>query len=154
MSRAHARLAHALVARCRLAARHQRCRCWLSHHAEGSPLPRREQWARLGSSLESLTPRPGIRDYRRKAVVQPSDDVGEEPQSDLHTRTIPRCRRGHSGLCHALADGFEAGDEACQRATPPKPLWPKNAAAAMDQFDCPMGKAGSPAPPGSVLPAV
>jgi hypothetical protein len=33
----------------------------LRHHAEGSPLPRREQWARQGRSLESLTPRPGIR---------------------------------------------------------------------------------------------
>ena len=27
-----------------------------------SPLPRREQWARHGRSLESLTPRPGIRE--------------------------------------------------------------------------------------------
>src|ERR1700722_14861868 len=32
------------------------------HHAEGSPLPRREQWTRQGRSLESLTPRPGIRE--------------------------------------------------------------------------------------------
>src|SRR3981081_2383353 len=34
----------------------------LRHHAEGSPLPRREQWARPGWSLESLTPRPGIKE--------------------------------------------------------------------------------------------
>src|SRR5271156_5273267 len=34
----------------------------LRHHAEGSPLPRREQWARQGLSLESLTSRPGIRE--------------------------------------------------------------------------------------------
>ena len=34
----------------------------LRHHAEGPPLPRREQWARQGRSLESLTPRPGIRE--------------------------------------------------------------------------------------------
>ena len=34
----------------------------LRHHAEGSPLPRREHWARQGRSLESLTPRPGIRE--------------------------------------------------------------------------------------------
>jgi hypothetical protein len=34
----------------------------LRHHAEGLPLPRREQWARQGRSLESLTPRPGIRE--------------------------------------------------------------------------------------------
>ena len=30
--------------------------------AEGLPLPRREQWIRQGRSLESLTPRPGIRE--------------------------------------------------------------------------------------------
>src|ERR1700720_1123100 len=60
--------------------------------------------------------------FWRIADVQPSDDVGEEQQSDLrslllfhlkrfHTCTIPRCCRGHSGLFHAPADGFEAGDE-------------------------------------------
>src|SRR4249920_3061739 len=37
----------------------------LRHHAEGLPLPRREQWARQGRSQESLTSRPGIREQYR-----------------------------------------------------------------------------------------
>src|SRR5450631_2199546 len=36
--------------------------CLLTPSCGGSTLPRREQWARQGRSLESLTPRPGIRE--------------------------------------------------------------------------------------------
>jgi hypothetical protein len=43
----------------------------LRHHAKGSPLPRREQWAPARMLLESLTPRPGIREqYRPKADMR------------------------------------------------------------------------------------
>src|ERR1700722_18913069 len=64
------------------------------HHAEGSPLPRREQWARQGRSLESLTPRPGIREhYRHKAdVLDPSSEcllsAGEFNWSAQHFLTL------------------------------------------------------------------
>src|SRR3984957_15888682 len=63
------------------------------HHAEGSPLPRREQWARQGRSLESLTPRPGIRELsgvrrasRRRA---PTPACDPEPASANRTRIFP-----------------------------------------------------------------
>ncbi len=57
----------------------------LRHHAEGAPLPRREQWARQGRSLESLTPRPGIREHNRPKADFPIRplDVGFRGRSDM-----------------------------------------------------------------------
>src|SRR5882672_12517012 len=52
----------------------------LRHHAEGPPLPRREQWARQGRSLESLTPRPGIREQ-----YLPIPDMGAHGAAGLPT---------------------------------------------------------------------
>ena len=42
----------------------------LRHHAEGRPLPRRQQWDGKDDRRESLTPKPGIREqYRHESDV-------------------------------------------------------------------------------------
>src|SRR6202041_2070582 len=74
----------------------------LRHHAEGSPLPRREQWTRQGRSLESLTPRPGIREHYRSnsEVGGRNREVRFTPESRLKS-DIAACRFrasfGHEG---------------------------------------------------------